>query len=615
MRKSVSAGVAVALLVSACVTAGTPVPCPDTTPPTLTAFQYTTDGGVTWANAEGVALLDFLTSTILGLRVTGTDDTGLAGATFYINGTPRSASEIEGAYYLINFYANVEAAGSYTVNALVLDGCSNPSALSGDLTFTVDVPASELPVVSDVTIDPAPADPVTTLEAFELSVLVTSGPGHEITAVVFRDGRGGSLNGTREGATDEWTATWQLTDASDGAYSWTARATDEFLNRGESATPTLVNVDLIGVAWRQVGGAVNPERDFQLDPLLGLERVAIVHWSGQPAVIYTSANDPRQLQVKRWNGSAWTALGGQADGLLGALATDGTNLFRARLVGEVSPAVADGYLIRVEHWDDPDWVQVGSLPALVDTDAKANSVALLPPPTADSLAGMMAVAVASTGVEAARFDGAVWLIAGPAATLAEFGLRLPSDDLGLANRLKLLRLPSGPVAGEVVTGDATDPRPGLVRRRSGDTTWLDVGGTVDGALEATRSVLFGQGEDLLLGHLVGGELRWRFFDGSWGEVPEAMAGTYPPDLNGVSSAFDAILVGANDHPVVTWNEAGALRARIPDGTGGWMNAGTGTVISAGARLEPALTTDGERAFVAIFVEDAGGVLRLQVFKF
>jgi len=197
------------------------IPAADTTAPSV----------ILTAPATGSTL-----SSSVTLTATATDDVGVVGVQFQLNGANLGAEDTTNSYTM-SWDTTTVADGSYTLTATARDATGNTTT-SAPVTVTVSnisvTPPDTTPPTVTLT---APSNGSTLSGVVTLSASATDNVG--IVGVQFQ------LNGTNLGAedtTNAYSITWDTTEVPPGQYSISAMARDAAGNT-TTATPLLVTVE------------------------------------------------------------------------------------------------------------------------------------------------------------------------------------------------------------------------------------------------------------------------------------------------------------------------------------------------------------------------------------
>ncbi len=190
-------------------------PAPDTTPPNVSVT----------APASGATV-----AGTLAITATATDNVGVAGVQFLVNGTAVGAEDTT-APYSFSWLSTLVANGTHIVAARARDAAGNVQTSAGVTINVLNVvPDTTLPNVS-VT---APANGATVSST--VSITATASDNIGVVGVQFY------VDGTALGAEDTtspYSASWLTTGVSNGAHSITARARDA---AGNTRTSTAISV-------------------------------------------------------------------------------------------------------------------------------------------------------------------------------------------------------------------------------------------------------------------------------------------------------------------------------------------------------------------------------------
>lgn len=308
-----------------------------------------------------------------------------------------------------------------------------------------------------------------------------------------------------------------------------------------------------GSSWTQVGGLldVNTNKDATY-PALKLDA------SGNPVVVWKELDSSTsKIYAKRWNGSAWVLIGSSAlSGSLGAeapaLALDGSgNPVVAWRVFSTSPLFSN---IQVARWDGSAWVNVGG--KLDVNDSGNTDFAAFNPSVGLTSSGNPVVAWSesdgsSRNIYVKRWDGSAW---------TQVGGKLDVSSAQNAFTPAIALDSSGnPVVAwnEAGTGSAGSV---YVKRWNG-AVWAQIGFD---ALDVNTNATIGTGGPSLA--LEAGSnpvVAWNDFDGTsynahvkrWNNGVWEIVGATNLDTNlaqnvyGVSLALDG-----SGSPSVAWNE-------------------------------------------------------------
>jgi len=201
-------------------------PPTDTTPPSVSISAP--DAGATFTTARNVSI-----------SAIADDDTGISRIEFYRDGVLESTDDT--ASFSSRWAIDISDNGTYIWTARAYDAAGNETT-SGPVSLTVDIAAgSATPDTNppfNVSID-MPLDGTSYTSAGPVTVSATANDDVGVTKIEFY--RDGVLRRTDTAAPWGWTT--QLTAASNGAYSLTARAYDEYGN-ATTSDPVDVAVDI-----------------------------------------------------------------------------------------------------------------------------------------------------------------------------------------------------------------------------------------------------------------------------------------------------------------------------------------------------------------------------------
>jgi hypothetical protein len=171
-----------------------------------------------------------------------------------------------------------------------------------------------------------------------------------------------------------------------------------------------------GSAWTAVGGALN------VDTTKNGNEPGMASVGGTPYVVWQEPNagNVSQVRVKRWDGSAWTSAGGSLNadptrsGFNTAIAdVGGTPYVTWR---EDSTGVGTGYQVHVKSWDGAAWADLGGSvnvdPTKIAQASRVGSVAGTP-----YVAWQEYDASSHNRVRVARWTGSAWTLVGGALNL------------------------------------------------------------------------------------------------------------------------------------------------------------------------------------------------------
>ena len=308
-----------------------------------------------------------------------------------------------------------------------------------------------------------------------------------------------------------------------------------------------------GSAWAQVGGLldVNSNKDAA-EPALKLDL------SGNPVVVWSELDGSiKKIYAKRWNGSAWTqvgssALSGSLNAEAPALALDGGgNPVVTWRVFSASPLFSN---IQVARWDGSAWGNVGG--KLDINDGGNTDFAGFNPSVGLTSSGNPVVAWSesdanSRNIYVKRWDGSAW---------TQIGGILDANTNKNAFRPSLALDASG---NPIVAWNeaATNSDASIYVKRWNGAIWAQVGFD---ALDVNTSAKFGAGRPSLALDASGNPtVAWNDFDGTsynahvkrWNNGIWEIIGATNLDTNLAQDVYGVSLAqDSSGHPSVAWNE-------------------------------------------------------------
>jgi trimeric autotransporter adhesin len=136
-------------------------------------------------------------------------------------------------------------------------------------------------------------------------------------------------------------------DTVNALVTWRDRliAGGRFTMAGDQALPALAMWD--GTDWKSVGGGVGGAEQVTVS------RVAVANDSLYVAGNFRTAGESAVTNIARWDGTNWQSVGGGFDGVIGALATHGSDIFLAgRRTNVLGESIEGGvYRLNADRWD------------------------------------------------------------------------------------------------------------------------------------------------------------------------------------------------------------------------------------------------------------------------
>lgn len=229
---------------------------PDTTPPTVSVTTPTNGATVSGA---------------VTLTAAASDNVGVSGVRFYVDGTQVGAEDTTAPYSIT--WDSTNSLGTHQITAVARDAAGN-TATSSAVSVTVVAPSDTTPPTVSVT---SPNGGATVSGAVSVTASASDDVG--VVGVQFY------LDGVPLGAEDiaaPYAVTWDTTATGNGAHSLTARARDA---AGNATTSAAVSVTVSNAADPSVVGQWSPVMNW---PLVAINSVLLkdgrmLMWDGYPA--------------------------------------------------------------------------------------------------------------------------------------------------------------------------------------------------------------------------------------------------------------------------------------------------------------------------------------------